>query len=158
MEYHIAGEVLGLEAMVTRTHDSTITALEDSEFCVMPFDRIEALAQQDDGFQMSLNALLSREIGRDRRAMLMLGTMRAEQRLASFLLDLSDRYQARGYSSREFVLRMTRREIGSLLGLKCETVCRLFSRLHRDQVIGVQGRAIQLIEPFALQQLADATV
>jgi len=158
MEYHIAGEVLGLEAMVTRTHDSTITALEDSEFCVMPFDRIEILAQQDHDFQGSLNALLSREIGRVRKAMLMLGTMRAEQRLASFLLDLSDRYQARGYSSHEFVLRMTRREIGSLLGLKCETVCRLFSQLHRDGLIGVQGREIRLIDTLALQQLADSIV
>jgi len=63
--------------------------------------------------------------------MLMLGTMRAEQRLASFLLDLADRYAARGYSSSEFGLRMTREEIGCHLGLKLETVSRLFSRFTR---------------------------
>ena len=90
--------------------------------------------------------------------MLMLGTMRAEQRLASFLLDLADRYRARGYSSSEFVLRMTREEIGCHLGLKLETVSRLFSRFHKDGLIHVQGREVKLLDRIALQQLADATL
>ena len=156
--YHIAGEVLGAEAIFTSTHDSTVTALEDSEFCVMPFDRMESLARQNSDFQRSLNALLSREISRERKVMLMLGTMRAEQRLASFLLDLADRYHARGYSSCEFVLRMTREEIGSHLGLKLETVSRLFSRFHQDGLIRVGGRDVKLLDRLALQQLVDATL
>ncbi len=156
--YHIAGEVLGAEAIFCRTHDSTVTALEDSEFCVMPFDRMEALARRNGDFQRSLNSLLSREISRERRVMLMLGTMRAEQRLAAFLLDLADRYRARGYSSSEFVLRMTREEIGSHLGLKLETVSRLFSRFHQDGLIRVQGRDVKLLDRVALAQLVDATL
>jgi len=156
--YHIAGEVLGAEAIFTNSHDSTVTALEDSEFCAMPFDRMTLLARQNSNFQRSLNALLSREINRERRLMLMLGTMRAEQRLAAFLLDLADRYHARGYSSCEFVLRMTREEIGSHLGLKLETVSRLFSRFHQDGLISVQGRDVKLLDRMALQQLVDATL
>lgn len=85
------------------------------------------------------------------------GTMRAEQRLESFLLDLSNRYQQRGYSSTEFVLRMTREEIGSHLGLKLETVSRLFSRFHEEALIDVQGRAIKLRDRIGLQQLLAAT-
>ena len=83
--------------------------------------------------------------------MLLLGTMHAEQRLAAFLLDLSQRYQARGYSSCEFVLRMTREEIGSYLGLKLETVSRLFSRFQREGLIQVQGRVVKLLDRIIAQ-------
>jgi len=156
--YHIAGDMLGAGAIYAGTYDATVTALEDSEFCVCPFDRMETLAQQNGDFQHTLCSLLSREIGRERRVMLMLGTMRAEQRLASFLLELADRYHARGYSSSEFVLRMTREEIGSHLGLKLETVSRLFSRFHQDALIRVQGRDVKLLDRVALQQLVDASL
>jgi CRP/FNR family transcriptional regulator len=88
----------------------------------------------------------------------MLGTMRAEQRLAAFLLDLAERYRARGYSSSEFVLRMTREEIGGHLGLKLETVSRLFSRFHQEGLIRVQGRDVKLLDRVSLTQLVDATL
>jgi len=156
--YHITGEILGAQAIYSRAHDCTIVALEDSEFCVLGYDRMESLARQNPEFQHSFNALLSREIVRERRVMLMLGTMRAEQRLASFLLDLADRYRARGYSSSEFVLRMTREEIGSHLGLKLETVSRLFSRFHQEGLIKVQGRDVKILDRVALIHLMDATL
>jgi CRP/FNR family transcriptional regulator len=119
---------------------------------------METLAQRNADFLHRLSALLSREIVRERRVMLLLGTMRAEQRLAWFLLDLADRYHARGYSSREFVLRMTREEIGSHLGLKLETVSRLFSRFHQDGLVRVQGREVKILDREALTQLVEATV
>ena len=98
-------------------------------------------------------AEISREIGRQRSLMLLLGTMRADQRLAAFLLDLSERYHTRGYSSSEFILRMTREEIGSYLGLKLETVSRLLSRLQQEGLIQVQGRVVKLLERAALKEL-----
>ena len=156
--YHIAGDILGAEGIYAGHYDCTVIALEDSEFCVMPYDRVMALAGESGAFQRSLSDLLSREIGRERRVMLMLGTMRAEQRLASFLLDLADRYRARGYSSSEFVLRLTREEIGCHLGLKLETVSRLFSRFHRDGLIQVQGRDVKLLDRVAMQQLINASL
>ena len=85
--------------------------------------------------------------------MMLLGTMYAEQRLATFLLDLSHRYEARGYSSSEFVLRMTREEIGSHLGLKLETVSRLFSRFQREGLVQVQGRVVKLLDRGSLKRL-----
>lgn len=155
--YHIGGDLIGAEAIFAGVHGCEVVALEDSEVCVLPFDRVEALARDNGQFQHNLHGLLSREIARERRVLLMLGTMRAEQRLASFLLDLAERYYARGYSSSEFVLRMTREEIGSHLGLKLETVSRLFSRFHQDGLIRVQGRDVRLLDRVALQQLVNAT-
>jgi CRP/FNR family transcriptional regulator len=101
-----------------------------------------------------LHQFLSREIGREQSAMLMLGSMRAEERLAVFLLNLSSRYRRHGYSGSEFVLRMTREEIGSYLGLKLETVSRLLSRFQAEGLLQVQGRDVKLLDMSALRQLA----
>jgi CRP/FNR family transcriptional regulator len=153
--FHIAGDILGAEAICGSAYDATVTALEDSEFRVMPFSGVEALARVNNDFQRKLHAFLACEIRRERKVSLWLGSMRAEQRLSSFLLDLADRYAARGYSSCEVVLRMSRDEIGGHLGLKQETVSRLFSRLHRDGLIQVQGRAVKLVDRVSLQALVD---
>jgi CRP/FNR family transcriptional regulator len=85
--------------------------------------------------------------------MLLLGSMRAEERVAAYLLDLAERYRQRGYSASEFVLRMTREEIGSYLGLKLETVSRVFSRLQAEGLVQAQGRDIKLLDPPMLKQL-----
>lgn len=154
--YHLPGEIVGTEGMGHDAHTAQVVALEDSEVCAMPHDRIEGLARQDATFQRRIHRLLSDAIVRERNNALMLGTMRAEQRLAAFLLDLSQRYQARGYSSTEFVLRMTREEIGSHLGLKLETVSRLFSRFDEEGLVLVQGRIVKLLDRIGLQQLIAA--
>jgi len=151
--YHMRGEIVGIDGLSTRFHESEAVALEDSEFCTLPFDRLEEFARRDARLQHGLHRLLAAEVARERNVMLMLGTMRAEQRLASFLLDLSRRYRDRGYSSTEFILRMTREEIGSFLGLKLETVSRLFSRFQEEGLIEVHGRAVKLRNPAALKEI-----
>jgi CRP/FNR family transcriptional regulator, anaerobic regulatory protein len=151
--YHMPGEIIGTDGIGTDYHGCRAVALEDTEVCTLPFDRIEALGRENVGFQHNFHRLLSREISRERTVMLLLGTMRAEQRLAAFLVDLSQRYEASGYSSSEFVLRMTREEIGSYLGLKLETVSRLFSRFQREGLIQVQGRVVKLLDPASLKRL-----
>jgi CRP/FNR family transcriptional regulator, anaerobic regulatory protein len=151
--YHMPGEIVGLDGIGSDMHECQAIALEDSEVCALPFDRIEQVARDHAAFQHNVHRQLSREIARQRSLMLLLGTMRADQRLAAFLLDLSQRYQALGYSSSEFILRMTREEIGSYLGLKLETVSRLLSRMQHEGLIQVQGRVIKLLERVALKQL-----
>jgi CRP/FNR family transcriptional regulator, anaerobic regulatory protein len=150
--YHLSGDIIGVEGIGNDVHACQVVALEDTEVCVLPFSRIEKLAHDDASFQRHLYRLLSSAIVRERTATLIVGTMRAEQRLASFLLDLSHRYQTRGYSSTDFVLRMTREEIGSHLGLKLETVSRLFSRFAEEGLIRVNGRVVKLLDRLALQQ------
>ncbi|MEO8676117.1 MAG: fumarate/nitrate reduction transcriptional regulator Fnr [Casimicrobiaceae bacterium] len=151
--YHMLGDIIGLDGIGTEKHGCQATALEDTEVCVVPFERLEDVARAVPPLQHNLHRLLSKEISRDQNVMLLLGSMRAEERLAVFLLSLADRYKRRGYSSTEFVLRMTREEIGSYLGLKLETVSRLFSRFQDEGLIQVQGRAVKLLDPAALKQL-----
>ncbi len=151
--YHMLGDIIGLDGIGTDQHGCQAVALEDTEVCVLPFERLEALARELPALQRNLYQFLSREISRDHNIMLLLGSMRAEERLSVFLLNLSDRYRRRGYSSTEFVLRMTREEIGSYLGLKLETVSRLFSRFQEEGLIQVQGRAVKLLDIAALKEL-----
>ena len=151
--YHMLGEIIGMDGIGTNRHGCQAVALEDTELCVLPFDHLEELAHSIAPLQRNLYQFLSREIARDHNIMLLLGSMRADERLAVFLLNLSQRYRQRGYSSIEFVLRMTREEIGSYLGLKLETVSRLFSRFQEEGLIQVQGRAIKLLDIPALKQL-----
>jgi CRP/FNR family transcriptional regulator, anaerobic regulatory protein len=152
--YHMPGDLVGLDGIGHERHGCHAIALEDIELCVLPFGHLEDLAVRLPALQKNLHRVLSREIIRDHNVMLMLGSMRAEERLAAFLLNLSHRYRDRGYSATEFVLRMTREEIGSHLGLKLETVSRLFSRFQQEGLIQVQGRAIKLLDTAALRQLA----
>jgi CRP/FNR family transcriptional regulator len=152
--YHMLGEILGMDGIGQTRHCCESVALEDSEVCVLPFERLEQLAQAVAPLQHNLMRFLSRDIERDEGMMLMLGRLRAEERLAVFLLNLSDRYRTRGYSPIEFVLRMTREEIGSYLGLKLETVSRLFSRFQEEGLLQINGRNVKLFDMAALKVLA----
>jgi CRP/FNR family transcriptional regulator len=151
--YHILGDVIGMDGISTDRHACEAVALEDTEYCVMPFGEVGDLARSVAPLQRNLYQFLSREIARDHRLMLLLGGMRADERLAAFLLNLSQRYRQRGYSSTEFLLRMTREEIGSYLGLKLETVSRLFSRFHQEGLIQVQGRSVKILDIASLKQI-----
>jgi len=152
--YHMPGDILGLDGMSSGRHACEAVALEDTEACMIPFERLEEIARKVPALQHSLHRVVGREIGDDHRQLLLLGSMRAEERLAAFLLNLSERYKCRGYSSTEFVLRMTREEIGSFLGLKLETVSRLFSRFQEEGLVQVQGRAVKIVDLPTLKTLA----
>jgi CRP/FNR family transcriptional regulator len=98
---------------------------------------------------------MSREIVNDHSVMLYLGSMHAEERVAAFLLNLTDRLRARGFSASSVVLRMTREEIGSYLGMKLETVSRTFSKFQANGFIFVRQRHIQITDPVGLQHVLD---
>lgn len=152
--FQMAGEVVGLDGIVGDRHTCNAIALEDAEVCVMPFDRIEELSREISALQHHVHRIMSREIVRENGVMLLLGSMRAEERLAAFLLNLTQRLHARGFSARELVLRMTREEIGSYLGLKLETVSRTFSRFSEDGIVEVRQRHIRILDSAALQRIA----
>ncbi|MCY1171255.1 MAG: fumarate/nitrate reduction transcriptional regulator Fnr [Pseudomonadota bacterium] len=153
--FQMAGEIIGLDGIVNEQHTCDAVALEDAEVCVMPFDRIEEISREVNALQHHVHKIMSREIVRDHGVMLLLGSMRAEERLAAFLLNLVQRLQARGFSKSELVLRMTREEIGSYLGMKLETVSRTFSKFADDGVIAVKQRNIHILDADALKRIVN---
>jgi CRP/FNR family transcriptional regulator len=155
--FQMAGELLGLDGIGTERHTCDAVALEDSQVCVIPFHQLEDLSREVSDLQRQFHRIMSREIVRDHGVMLLLGSMRAEERLAAFLLNLTQRLQSRGFSASELILRMTREEIGSYLGLKLETVSRTFSKFQDDGLLEVKQRHIRIIDEAGLRQLITST-
>ena len=151
--FHLSNEWLGLDGIGSEKHTCNAVALEDSEVCVIPFADLENYSREIGALQHHFHKVMSREIVRDHGVMMLLGIMRAEERLAAFLLNLSQRFTARGYSPTEFNLRMTRNEIGSYLGLKLETVSRAFSRFQEEGLITVHQKHIQILDVAGLKKL-----
>ena len=154
--FQMAGEIIGLDGIVADRHSCDAVALEDAEVCEMPYGRIEELSREVPALQTHVHKIMSREIVREHGVMLLLGSMRAEERLAAFLLNLVQRLHARGFSHSELVLRMTREEIGSYLGLKLETVSRTFSKFAEDGLIEVKHRHVRILDLEALRTLVNA--
>jgi len=150
--FFMGGELLGLDGLGSGQYSDSAIALEDSDVCMMSYALIEAISREIPALQRRLHSVLAREIVRGQGIMLLLGSMRAEERLAVFLLNLSKRFLRRGYSGSEFVLRMTREEIGSYLGLKLETVSRLFSAFHKDGLIAVHKKQVSIVDIKGLER------
>ena len=139
--------------MIEGEHSSSAIAMEDSEVCVVRIEDIDDVSRYVPSLQHQIRRIMSKEIARSHQVLLALGSMRSEQRLAAFLINMSQRLAALGYSSTDFVMRMGREEIGNYLGLTIETVSRLFSRFARDGLIRVSQREVRILDIAALHQL-----
>jgi CRP/FNR family transcriptional regulator len=151
--FFMRGELFGLDGLGSGGYNCTALALEDSDIVVLPFAQLQELARANQAMQHQLSQVLAREITRDHGMMLLLGSMSAEARLASFLLNLSARFVRRGYSPSDFILRMTREDIGSYIGLQLETVSRLFSQFKKRGILQVNQKHVCILDPQGLQQM-----
>ncbi len=154
--FSLGGELMGLDGLADGRHASSATALEDAEVCAIPFSHLAGLSASNAGVQHALNRLMSREIVREHSLMLLLGSMNAEERLAAFLVNMSQRLKARGYSASEFHLRMSRAEIGSYLGMKLETVSRTFSAFQQQGLLEVDKRHIRILDIDGLARAIES--
>jgi len=152
--FQMAGELLGMDGIGADRHNCFAVALEDSEVCEIPFDRLEELFVEIPTLLRHFHRTMSHEITREQSNMLLLGNMHAEQRFAAFLLNLSALYKARGYSSTSFQLRMSREDIGNYLGLTIESVSRLLSKVKKLEWINVDKREIQISDLSKLKLVA----
>ena len=149
----MSGELIGMDGICGQIHSCDAVALEDSKVCELPFVNLEEAGSKLPSLQTHFYKLMSREIVRDQGVMLLLGNMRAEERLAAFLLNLSQRLSDRGFAANDFILRMSREEIGSYLGLKLETVSRTLSRFQQEGWVKVEHKHIQILQPEVLKTM-----
>jgi CRP/FNR family transcriptional regulator len=156
--FHMGGELMGLDGLANGKHASSATALEDAEICAIPYAHLSELAADNPNMQHIVSRLMSREIVREHSLMMLLGSMNAEERLAAFLISVSQRMKARGYSATEFHLRMTRAEIGSFLGMKLETVSRTFSAFQQQGLLQVDKKHVRILDVDALNAILGAQV
>ena len=151
--FYLPGELLGLDAIDNMEHVCTTVALETSSFCSIPFQRLEDLCHRIPGLQHQMYRLMSRELSTENESLLLLGKKSAEEKIATFLVNLSTRLHMLGYSATEFRLPMSRQEIGNYLGLTVETVSRIFSRLQKDDLITIDRKLIKITNSDALHNM-----
>lgn len=153
--FHLPGEVLGLDAIQDGQHGCSARALETTAICELPFERLEDLSANIPSLQHQMFRLLSKEIGQEADMMALLGRSTAEERVASFLLSLSERFRRRGFSPTDFFLSMSRQEIGSYLGLALETVSRLFTRFQDEKILKVERKHVQILDIDGLRAMIN---
>ncbi|HUW37379.1 MAG TPA: fumarate/nitrate reduction transcriptional regulator Fnr [Rhodocyclaceae bacterium] len=152
--FHIAGELLGLSALASGHYSGEARALETISVCKVEASRLDEIAREIPSVQYQMLKIMSGQIRRDEELMLLLGTRRAEERLAAYLLGLSRRFASRNYSPKQFRLSMSRKDIGNYLGMAEETVCRILTRFHEDGLITAERRMVRLNDLVRLHALA----
>lgn len=153
--FYLPGEILGMDGLSTNIHSNAAKALESAAICEIPFDKLESLSTRIPSLQRHFFQLMSREIQSDQQLMLLLTKKPADERVASFILNLSARYSRRGLSPNSFRLPMSRNDIGNYLGLAVETVSRIFTRLQHGGVLTVNGKDIDVVRRQVLCDMAN---
>lgn len=152
--FYLAGEMMGLDAVHEGFHPCSAIALETTSVCKIPFEHLEKLSSQVPSLQHQLLRIMSKEITEDQALLILLGQKSAEERVAAFLMNMSDRMEKRGFSAQEFNLSMSRKDIGNYLGLTIETISRTFSSLQQRDLINSQRKHIEIVNPEKLRELA----
>lgn len=156
--FHLPSEFVGLSGMDTDDYPVSAIALETTSICEIPFDRLDDLSASLPQLRRQLMRIMSREIRDDQQMMLLLSKKTADERIATFLVNLSARFRSRGYSPYQFRLAMSRNEMGNYLGLAVETVSRVFTRFQQSNLLSAEGKEIHILNLIELCALAGGTI
>ncbi|MGE6791084.1 transcriptional regulator, Crp/Fnr family [Pseudomonas guineae] len=156
--FHLPSELVGLSGMDSEAYPVSAVALETTSVCEIPFERLDELSVQLPQLRRQLMRVMSREIRDDQQMMLLLSKKTADERIATFLVNLSARFRARGFSANQFRLAMSRNEIGNYLGLAVETVSRVFTRFQQNKLLEAEGKEVQILDPIELCALAGGNL
>ena len=149
--FPMCGDVIGIDGIDAERYQADAIALDVSSVVAIPFAQLSGLARQYPGIERLLYSIFSRELAHRQSMLWLLGMLSAEARLASFLIETSERFGRLGFSRHAFTLRATRQEIGSYLGLKLETVSRTLSAFAQAGLIDVDRRDITLRDVAGLR-------
>ena len=152
--FHLPGELLGLDGMDNHSHGCTAVALDTTTVCDFPMQDLNDLCMKIPSLQKHLLGLISDEFSKDHSMLLLLAKRSSEQKIATFLHNISTRYKAAGFSDSEFRLIMNRAEIGNYLGLAVETVSRILTKLQMKKIIQVDARLVKILAHDALCDIA----
>ncbi|GIZ13535.1 fumarate/nitrate reduction transcriptional regulator Fnr [Pseudomonas sp. NCCP-436] len=156
--FHLPSELVGLSGVDGERYPVSAQALETTSVCEIPFERLDDLALQLPQLRRQLMRIMSREIRDDQQMMLLLSKKTADERIATFLVNLSARFRARGFSANQFRLAMSRNEIGNYLGLAVETVSRVFTRFQQNKLLEAEGKEVRILDPIELCALAGGSL
>lgn len=156
LAFHLPGEIIGFDALASDRHVSQAEALERSTICELPYAKLQLVTSEVPALHRQLMRVISREVVEEHRHLMMMGRQQAQERLATFLRSLADRYQRLQRDSNALTLSMSRGDIANYLGLVVETVSRLFSRMEEMGVLEVNRKSVRILRPDLLADLCHA--
>ena len=151
--FHLPGELVGFDGFADSRHHCSAQLLETTSLCELEIDRLENLCEELPGLQRQMRRIMGLEVNHDHEQLLLLGKMTAEEKLATFLLNISVRMKDRHWKENEFNLSMPRQDIANYLGLAVETVSRLFAQFQDNGLIEVDKRHIKIVDMPAMRAL-----
>ncbi len=149
--FHFPGDIIGFDALKNETHESYTQALETAMVCELPYDTLDEMSAKYPQLRKQIMRFMSAEIKHDHELMMLLSKRSAEEKLLHFISHLSQRFDERGFSAKQFNLSMTRNEIGNYLGLTVETISRLLTKFQKDSLIKVEGKLITILDTEAIK-------
>ncbi|MFT2090687.1 helix-turn-helix domain-containing protein [Paraglaciecola sp. 2405UD69-4] len=150
--FYFPGDLLGLDGFETGEHSQTLKFLETSSVCRIAYSELDAAMANSSSIRFKLLQGMSEALNLDDKFILNSHCMNASQKFASFLLNLSEKFENRGLSSHIFDLSMSRVDIANYLGMAVETVSRQLTQLQKEQTIDVNKRRISILD---IQRLHD---
>ncbi len=153
--FYFPGEIIGFDGIEHHKHTCSAVSMETATYCSLPYEKITDICKKIPDLQNQMFRLLSREISNDNQLLLTINKRSAEEKIATFLISLSSRFQKLGYSAKEYNLPMSRQEIGNYLGLTIETVSRLFTKFQRNGLVKINRKAIILENLPAIHAICD---
>ena len=151
--FPMRGDLLGCDGISLDCHASEVVALSQCELIVLPFHKLLTLGHACKELEHLIFRLISRQVVHEQAHLVTLSSLRSDARVAHFLSMQAANHAALRFSPLSFRLRMTRREIGSFLGLTLETVSRTMSALDSAGIVAVDQRSIKILKPDALRSL-----
>ena len=149
--FHLPGEIIGLDAIHSCRHTANVVALDTSAICTLTFDSVSTMARHMPELQSELFRIMSQRIA---ELETIAGDLSADERIAMFLMSLSERFARRGYSDREFILAMSRRDIASFLRLATETVSRVLARFQKSGLLRVDRKQVRIRDLDGVRKIA----
>lgn len=155
--FHLPGEIIGFDALASNQHVSQAEALERSSVCELPYAKLQLVTSEVPALHRQLMRVISREVVEEHRHLVMMGRQQAQERLATFLKSLADRYQRLQRDGNQLSLPMSRYDIANYLGLVVETISRLFSRMEEMGVLAVNRKSVHILRPDLLAGLCQSS-
>ncbi|MGQ7241924.1 fumarate/nitrate reduction transcriptional regulator Fnr [Salinicola sp. V024] len=157
-QFYLPGELVGMDSINDNVYSGFAVALERTSVCEIPFHHLDALAERIPQLRNQLYRNMSKELMDNRRLIRLLTCKSAEERLASFFIDLALRFERGGYSQHSYRLPMSRTDIAHHLGLALETVSRLLKRFQQQKLMTIHGRQVEIANIDELGMLAEKPI
>jgi CRP/FNR family transcriptional regulator len=135
-----------LSLFSSQTHQYSITAVEESEFCLVDFELVQKLVNESGKFALSLLQKISQVSDILINTRLDLNVRQLRGRIAFILCYFSQDV----YASAKFNLPISRKEIGDLIDMRVENVVRILSEFRKDRIITIEGTTIEVLDPDRL--------